>query len=168
VYKAAGMVYYNYIERKPTMTNFITAIYAKLDNHGKRMAWIAGACVVITTPVAIGSAIYEAGYQASLANAPAVVPAAPVPVAPVVVAEAPAPTPVVEAPPVAPTYEFTYEGAKTEICEAAHQYRGDVTAGYMDTKGARYELSSYAKYLAKNSPAGGMELLTVGKACYGF
>ena len=65
------------------MTNFITAIYAKLDNHGKRMAWIAGACVVITTPVAIGSAVYEAGYQASRAKAPAVVPATPVVAAPV-------------------------------------------------------------------------------------
>jgi len=153
---------------KPLMTEFNNYTSPKKNTKHSRIAWVVGACVVITTPVAIGSAVYEAGYQAARAKAPAVVPATPVVAAPVVIAEVPTPTPVVEAPPVAPTYEFTYEGAKTEICEAAHQYRGDMVKGYMNKKQARQELSMYAKYLGKNSPAGGIELLTVGKACFGF
>ena len=118
---------------------------------------------LITFVVAAAGAAPFTNTETTVVSAPT-----PAPIEQVVEAPTPIIAPVVATPPVAPTYEFTYEGAKTEICEAAHQYRGDVTAGYMDTKGARYELSSYAKYLAKNSPAGGMELLTVGKACFGF
>ena len=161
------------IPPKPTaskpMTNIITEVYSKLDNHGKRMAWIAGICVITTTPVAIGTGInnfIQAQVQEQVEALAPVVAEAP---APVVIAEAPAPAPVVTAPPVAPVYEYaTASAAKAEMCEAAQQYRGDVAQGYMDNNGARYEINEYAGYLAKNSPADQMDLIRTGKACFGF
>lgn len=175
--------------------NKITELYNKLDKHGKRMAWITAVCVVTTTPVAIGSAVREAIRVAENPTRVVQVAQAPVveaPVAPVAgsrcastmtqaiaenmpfpsecadesptVAAAPAPEPHR----YEPTYEFTATQAMTEICTAARQYSQDFYSGYMSRDQVRRELSSYSRDLAKDSPAGGIQLMLHGKSCSGL
>jgi hypothetical protein len=80
----------------------------------------------------------------------------------------PKPEPKPEPVDTTPDYKYTYDYAKTEICEAGQQYVQDMLKGYMGKEGVRKELSLYSKYLAQNSPAGGIELMLLGKRCAGI
>ena len=125
----------------------VTALWNKLDKHGKVMAWVTGACIVVTAPVGVGTVIYEAGRDAAYASVKAQTPEV----------VAPAPAPVVVAAPVAPapvevTYEMTWEEATAEMCAAVEQYRTDVAKGHMTRNGAFTEIREYSRYLASKSP----------------
>ena len=84
----------------------------------------------------------------------------PEPEQPAVEQVASAPTPAPE-----PTYEFTRQEARDEMCSAGATYAADVVAGNMTVNQGKQEVRSYSTYLAQNSPAEKLDLLHRGMAC---
>jgi len=64
-----------------------------------------------------------------------------------------------------PTYEFGYDEAKEEMCEAGKQYFNDVLNGRGTLEQAKEEVRRYSTYLSRKSPAGASELRNIGMAC---